>query len=250
MENKLVFEEIKYVQQCESTSLLLNNILNENSSKRNIILRTDFQTKGVGQKGNFWESEKGKNLLFSININFDNFMAIKQFYISAIVSLSIVSLLKQYLPNETINIKWPNDIYVGKKKIAGILIENSLLGNKIKRSIIGIGINVNQELFNGDAQNPTSLKLISFINNDIEELLLGFIHKFEIEYSILIDNSFDIIKTKYLELLYQKNKVCSYLIEQNQTDGIIRGIDELGFLNIEVKGQIRSFDIKEVKYLL
>ena len=250
MMNNSLFQEIKYISSCESTNLILNNISKEKDFNENIILRTDFQTKGVGQKGNYWESENGKNLLFSISIGFEKLLAVHQFYLSAIVSLSIVGILKEYLPNEAISIKWPNDIYVGKKKIAGVLIENSLIGNRINRSIIGIGINVNQEIFHGNVPNPTSIKLISFINNDIEELLLGFIHKFEIEYSMLIDNSFDIIKTKYLELLYQKDKVCSYIIEQNQTDGIIRGIDELGFLNIEVKGQIRSFDIKEVKYLL
>jgi BirA family biotin operon repressor/biotin-[acetyl-CoA-carboxylase] ligase len=250
MINNSLFQEIKFVSSCESTNLVLNNILKEKDSNENIILRTDFQTKGVGQKGNYWESENGKNLLFSISIGFEKLLAVHQFYLSAIVSLSIVGILKEYLPNETISIKWPNDIYVGKKKIAGVLIENSLIGNRINRSIIGIGINVNQKGFIGDAPNPSSLGIITGNIYDLDSLLNHFITEFGKYYQKIKEEKFEQIKSEYLKILFQKDEVNNYIIEHKQTEGIIRGVDKFGFLSIEIYGQISSFDIKEVKYLV
>jgi len=248
--NNLLFQEIKYISSCESTNLVLNNILKEKASNDNIILRAGFQTKGVGQKGNYWESENGKNLLFSLSIGFEKLLAVNQFYLSAIVSLSIVGLLKEYLPNDNISIKWPNDIYVGKKKIAGILIENSLLGDKIKRSIIGIGINVNQEIFESDAPNPVSLSTTTGELFELDILLNEFIIEFEKYYHELEAENFMQIKDEYLCNLYQKDEICNYIIDKKIQEGVIIGVDEFGFLSMEINGQISSFDIKEVKYLM
>ena len=245
----LLFQEIKYISFCESTNLVLNNIFKEKVLKDNIIIRTDFQTKGVGQKGNFWESKKGKNLLFSLSIGFENLLAVSQFYLSAIASLSIVSLLKKYLSNEIISIKWPNDIYVGGKKIAGILIENSLIGERIKRSTIGIGINVNQIIFESDAPNPVSLGAITYETFELDSLLNEFINEFEKYYIELEAENFEQIKDEYLCILYQKDEVCNYIIDNKKQEGVIKGVDEFGFLKMEINGKIRSFDIKEVRYL-
>ncbi len=244
-----VFKKIIFVKECESTNLLLNNILKERGDESSIVLRTDFQTNGVGQKGNFWESERKKNLLFSYNVNFENLNAVKQFYLSAIVSLAIVNLLKKYLYSDDIYIKWPNDIYVGNKKIAGILIENSLIGNRIKSSVIGVGINVNQIIFTSSAPNPVSLKFLKGEDISIEEIFEKFILEFEKKYLLLKELDFFEIKTNYLEFLYQKDEPKNYLIDKKNINGIIRGIDKYGFLQIEIDNKIKSFDIKEVVYL-
>jgi len=244
-----LFNGVKYISSCKSTNSVLNNILKENGDNENIVIRADYQTKGVGQKGAFWESEKGKNLLFSFSIGFNELLAVKQFYLSAIVSLSIVNLLKIHLPNENISIKWPNDIYVGNKKIAGILIENTLFADKIKHSIIGIGININQKVFISDAPNPISLSIISNKNFDIDIILNQFIKEFEKFYYKLGNRNFDAIKDEYLNFLYQKDMNCKYLIQDTEINGIIRGVDRFGFLLMEMDNKLRTFDIKEVKYI-
>ena len=246
--NNSIFQKVKIVSQCESTSLVLNNILNEKSELGNVIVRTDFQTKGVGQKGNYWESEEAKNLIFRFNVSFKELLAVNQFYISAIVSLSIVALLRKYLPNEKISIKWPNDIYIEKKKIAGILIENSLIGNMIRESVIGIGININQEIFESDAPNPVSLSTTTGELFELDILLNEFIIEFEKYYHELEAENFMQIKDEYLCNLYQKDEICNYIIDKKIQEGVILGVDKFGFLKMDINGSTRSFDIKEVIY--
>ena len=122
------------------------------------VATTDCQTAGRGQRGNSWEAEPGKNITLSILLRPQSILANQQFVVSEIVSLGIVHTLDAYLPTDShIAIKWPNDIYVGDKKICGILIENSLMGNRIVSSVAGIGLNVNQEVFVSDAPNPVSM---------------------------------------------------------------------------------------------
>jgi len=140
--------DIVYHESIHSTnSLMYDEVSNTPDLNEGYVIRTDYQTSGRGQIGNTWESKSGKNLL-----------AEDQFLVSKIICLSLVELLNEY-DLEKVRIKWPNDIYVGDKKIAGILIQNMLQGKQIKASIIGIGLNVNQEFFESEAPNPTSLKL-------------------------------------------------------------------------------------------
>ena len=122
------------------------------------VLMATAQTAGRGQRGNSWESEPGKNVSMSVMLRPHNIAAAQQFCISEAVALAVAQTLDSRLaPANTATIKWPNDIYVGDKKIAGILIENSLSGTHIDRCIAGIGININQQHFLSDAPNPTSL---------------------------------------------------------------------------------------------
>lgn len=121
------------------------------------VVTATSQTAGRGQRGNTWESDPGANLTFSMLLRPDSFPAARQFNISEAVALGIVFALQSLLPHHSVTVKWPNDIYVGDRKICGILIENSLEGSLISHSIAGIGINVNQERFLSDAPNPISL---------------------------------------------------------------------------------------------
>jgi len=246
----ILFKEINILSSCESTNLVLNNIYKEKPLKQNTIVVTDFQTKGVGQKGNFWESENKKNLLFSIGLVDIDLLAEKQFVLSIIVSLSIVNLLKKYFSNEKIQIKWPNDIYVGDKKIAGILIENSLIGNKIKNTIIGIGLNVNQVKFNSNIPNPISMKHILGKEIDVRLLLDEFIIEFEKMFFSLQNGGEINLKLEYLDILYKKNESCKYIIRGKLQQAIILGIDTYGFLEMQLNNRVEVFDIKDVKYIL
>ena len=143
----------------ESTNQYLQNLLNEGIDIVDNIVVTDYQTSGKGQGKNVWESEDGKNLLFSIALDMSFLKAENQFLLTQIVSVTMINVLKKYLPEESLSIKWPNDIYFNNKKIAGILIKNEIRGMMMGTSIIGIGLNVNQTSFDDNLHNISSIML-------------------------------------------------------------------------------------------
>ena len=161
--------EIKHIEETDST----NRWMRENGAK-NLVVVADYQTAGKGCGTNSWESERGQNLLFSVMIQPESLQAKNQFIITQIISVALCKTLNRYL-KEQISIKWPNDIYVGDKKICGVLIENRLAGRMIKDSIIGIGLNVNQQEFKSDAPNPVSIKQLTGRDTDRDELLEAFL---------------------------------------------------------------------------
>ena len=130
--------------ELESTNNYAKQLVSDKVEEGTVVL-AQFQSKGRGQQGNYWESETGKNLLFSLILYPDFLEAEFQFSLSMLVSLAIVSVLDE--ETDEVQIKWPNDIYVGKLKIAGILIENTIKGSKLGSTIVGVGLNLNQEMF-------------------------------------------------------------------------------------------------------
>ena len=159
-----------FIKQTHSTSTLLREQYTE-SLPHLYTIRTDFQTAGRGQAGNSWESEDGKNLLFSTILKYDSLLATEQWRISMLVTIALWEVLAMYLPKDKLSIKWPNDIYYGDKKLVGILIENSLLGKYVDYSIAGIGVNVNQTKWWSNAPNPISMKEITGEEYKVEKLL-------------------------------------------------------------------------------
>ena len=225
-----------------------NNLLKELSVKEKLpegyLVYTDFQTAGKGQPGNSWESENGKNLLFSILLYPHNIRVTEQFILSQITCLAIKKVLDKY--SDEITVKWPNDIYWKDKKIGGILIENSLMRDKIDRCIVGIGLNVNQEKFTGNAPNPVSLKQITGKKTDREMILQDIHHQL-----IKLYLNADIEKTQqeYHACLYRKDGFHPYIdasshelffarIEQVNPDGKL--------VLITKKGEKRGYYFKEV----
>lgn len=144
------------------------------------LLYTTYQTAGRGQTGNGWESERGKNLLFSYLLREPQVKIEEQFMLNVIAAITAHRTIAEWLPNERrpmLTIKWPNDIYIGSRKIAGILVENSLMGGHIQHSIAGIGINVNQDKWLSDAPNPVSIKQLTGVKADIDAIMNRFMQK-------------------------------------------------------------------------
>ena len=160
---------MQYIKNIDSTSTELRRRMSAEELPHGYCISADFQTAGHGQATNHWESEDGKNLLFSLLLRPSVIPASEQFVITEIVTLAIINALQDYI-RQRITIKWPNDIYVGDKKLCGILIENALCGPTIDTCIVGIGININQELFTSNAPNPISLKQLNGRDNDREEI--------------------------------------------------------------------------------
>lgn len=154
------------LQEVDST----NSYLEREASqiKDSVMVTAYIQTAGHGQRGNGWESAPGQNLTFSVLYHPESFRAVDQFSMSEATALAVVDFLA--LHGVEAKVKWPNDIYVGDKKICGILIKHSLMGSEISNSILGVGININQTLFVSDAPNPISLKQITGESYNLETL--------------------------------------------------------------------------------
>lgn len=167
------------------------------------VVMTEYQTAGRGQAGNSWYSSKGKNLLFSYLLYPHSVKAKDQFIISRIVSLALIKVLDKYLDNVTI--KWPNDIYWNNKKIAGILIENSLMGDHIDYTIIGIGLNVNEDKFPQHLPNPVSMKLIAGSEFERDKLLTLLEYEFQDLYQAMERGEIAAIEQQYMDRMYHKD---------------------------------------------
>ncbi len=205
------------------------------------------QTKGRGQRTNVWESESGKNLTISIILT-PKFLPIPhQFQISCVISLGVYDYLREYL--EDVSIKWPNDIYVGDEKIAGILIEHSIMGSTLSHSICGLGLNINQNKFISDAPNPTSLAICTKREFNLDEELTKLLICIENRYFELEDGKSDELEKNYLESMYWMNEKHQFSDENGQFEGEIIGITEYGQLRIKAMGEERIYNFKEVSFI-
>ena len=213
------------------------------------VVTADFQTKGRGQVGNFWESEDGKNLLVSIYFSPSHIEPTSQFVLSELVSLAIVDLLQEEISD--ISIKWPNDIYWKNQKLAGILIENELFGNRVIHSVIGIGLNVNQEKFLGSAPNPVSLALIKGKQYDREELLHRLIERVYTFYMRVLRDEMPNIDEDYHAHLFRKEGF--HLFQQHDEAFLARivNVQSNGQLILQMQqGQLLKCSFKEVRFVL
>ena len=237
-------KKIIHLAETDST----NNYLKDRFEK-NLLVYTDRQVSGRGQRNNSWESEAGKNILMSVGIVPDFLKADTQFFLSIATSLAVYDFLCEF--TEHITIKWPNDIYVKDKKIAGILIENSIKGVNISKSIIGIGININQKKFPEELVNPVSLSQINGQKYKIDLLLQKIIKKLNNRYKQLAQNKYTELKKDYLTHLYAYGEKRNYLIDKKELKGVIKGVENNGKLIVEFKnGLIRRFAFKEISFII
>ncbi len=213
----------------------------------------EYQTAGKGQRGNSWESEEGKNLLFSYVLRPTFLEAKQQFALSQIASLAVKEELEQHTGG--ISIKWPNDIYHNDRKICGMLLENDLCGHCIGRSIAGIGLNVNQDTFRSDAPNPVSLKQITGQEYELHRLLEGILSRVSNYYEQLrrdADGSFRaFLSQRYVAALYRRKGFYPYRDANGEFNAQVIGVEPDGrFVLEDEEGKIRKYLFKEVQYIL
>ena len=212
-----------------------------------------FQTAGRGQKGNSWESEAGKNLLFSILAHPKNIKVQEQFYISEAIALAVSdSVIAAIGPEYAsgVSVKWSNDVYWNDYKMAGILIENTLQGSTILDSVVGVGLDVNQEVFVSDAPNPISLKNITGRDFDIENLLGDITDRF-IGYMEMGADERPKVDRLYLDRLYRREGYHRFRDEKGEFLACIEGIRPDGCLMLLTDdGQHRVYEFKQVQFIL
>ena len=200
-----------FIDETHSTSSLLRETYDD-SLPHLFTIRTDFQTAGRGQAGNSWESEKGKNLLFSTLLRYPEVEAADQWRLSMLVAIAVREaiasifspLASRLLP---ITIKWPNDIYYNDQTLVGILIENTLSGRQIAYTIAGVGINVNQTQWLSNAPNPVSMKQITGEEYDVESLLNAFLEAIQRWETASTEQ----LREEYIKHLYRRTGWHSYL---------------------------------------
>ena len=241
--SKFIFRE-----NLPSSNSYAAKLLKIEAVQEGTIIYTNYQTTGRGQTGNTWESEDGKNLLISLILYPSTIKPADQFIISKIISLGICDYLRQYTGN--VSIKWPNDIYVNNDKIAGILIEASIIRDEIENIIAGIGLNINQKIFKSDAPNPVSLGMITGTDYNIEECLKNMALHLDKRYKQLLMGKRSEIDSEYLSTLYRIQQWCDYSDTNGIFEGRINSVNASGRLQIEDRrGRIYEYGFKEVNFL-
>lgn len=221
------------------------------------VYAAKFQTAGRGQRGNKWSSAAGQNLTFSVLLNFTHpqmpDLAVRnQFLLSIVASLSVSDLLRKLNIRNTI--KWPNDIYIGRRKVCGMLIENIVGNAGLEHSIIGIGLNLNQTEFPPELVNPTSVLVSSGLRTVPEHVLDDFLGIFSGYMPYLSDiEGINEIRNKYVSRLFRLGVSREYhdCLRNVDFTGTIKGISEEGLLLMEMPDKtVTNYSFKEVSYII
>jgi BirA family biotin operon repressor/biotin-[acetyl-CoA-carboxylase] ligase len=243
----IIGSKLYFIENLPSTNTYASVLLKNNDPPEGSIVYTNFQSAGRGQMGNKWESEDDKNLLFSVILFPSMIKPTDQFLISMVVSLGICDFLKRYISHYSI--KWPNDIYARDDKIAGILIENSIMEDQIENTIAGIGLNINQKKFISDAPNPVSLSMITGIIYDLNDCMAQVASDLDRRYKQLISQDIKQIKHEYNSLLYHLNEWHNFRDVSGIFSGRIISVTDNGKLKIENKSRrINEYSYKEIEF--
>ncbi|MBF6597785.1 MAG: biotin--[acetyl-CoA-carboxylase] ligase [Fermentimonas sp.] len=243
--NRLIIK----LKEVDSTNSYLKNLVHDQNPEEGSMVIAEFQSDGRGQMGNGWDSEAGNNLLLSLLIYPANLLANEQFIISRIASLAVKNCLDQFV--DDIRIKWPNDIYWKDKKIAGMLIENDVQGKYIQNSVIGIGININQQSFPAELPNPISLWQITGIDNDIDNISDIFVREFFLLYREFQNGMTTQIEDEYMLDLYRINDYYWFKDEGGSFRARIKEVMPSGHLVLKTMedGDLRQYAFKEVSFI-
>jgi len=243
-------KHILYFDELKSTNATALEMKSQQKIGEGSVIVSGYQQNGKGLDNNQWESEAGKNICLSFCVCPNYVKPEEQFLLNKVVSLAVADLVKEMVPRKEVKIKWPNDVYVGDKKIAGILINNSIQGNEMSSSIVGIGLNVNQRKFLSDAPNPVSLKMLSKKEYDLDWMLHRLCDYINFRFRGLMQNRAK-IESEYLEKLYRFMTYSNYKIDNKAVVAKITGLDKYGKLCLETKeGQEYCCDLKEVEFVI
>lgn len=225
-----------FIEQTNSTNTLLKELIAKGQEPD--FIYAGYQTAGRGQTGNSWESEKGKNLICSILLPPNKNL----YFLNIAVSVAILRLF-----DEPLTIKWPNDIYWKDKKLAGILLENAIIGNEVKYTIAGIGLNVNQTEFVSDAPNPVSLKQISGKVYAIDPLMQDLL---EAVHTVLNEPE-EAVWSEYKAHLYRREGYWPFSDQNGTFEAQIEDVLPSGEIVLRDKnGQLHTYGFKQIKYIL
>lgn len=242
-----------YLPTIDSTNAYAKELLTKNKPSAGTVIWAGQQTAGRGQVGSSWETAPFQNLTASFILH-PNFLEVnQQFALNQAIALAIRDLLLSInLSNERVKIKWPNDIYVDTDKVAGVLIENVIEKSKIKHSIVGIGLNVNQSEFSPTLKNPTSLYQKTGKSFEITQLLSELCRFVEQRFLQLKAQKISELKAIYTQNLFRYQEVYNFQIAESQEviQAQILGVSPAGKLIIQHEKQLREFGLKEIQFII
>ena len=248
LKGSLIGDVIIELSEIDSTNNYAMRLIDEGMAEHGMIVRADFQTKGKGQLANLWLAEESKNLLISAIIDTSEFAIEKQFFLNAATCLSVAEMLMTNYNIPHVSIKWPNDIYAGDKKIAGILIENSLRGSQWTNAVVGIGLNVNQAVFS-DLNRATSMFNQTQEKQKVKSVLKNLL-KILNKHFLKIGNNEDALFEAFNQNLYKVNKEIAFTKKNELYKGIVKGVNAFGELEVEVAGKLKRYRHKEIELVL
>lgn len=246
MQFKRLTADFIELESVDSTNNFAASLLKETKPANGTVILTKRQTVGKGQRGNRWHADPDLNLTFSV-ILYPQIKAAEVFYLSAVAALALKKALSTYVPD--VAIKWPNDLYAGTRKLAGILIENQFRGAQVTSSIVGIGINVNQPVFESGL-NATSLNILTGTQFSIDDVLRTCYEQLDFYLDLLMSQQYTLLARLYQEKLLGLNQLLHFSDDAGVFEGVIRGVDASGKLLLERNGSIRKYDLKEIRFLL
>ena len=238
------FGVMEYEEVASTNSLAEKLPLSELKDKQ--VILTWRQTQGRGQATNRWESAPGKNISMTVIFRPECLEAGKQFAVSMVIALGCLDFLSHYV--EGVTVKWPNDVYVGERKISGILIEHRVAGAHIQSSLCGIGVNINQERFLSDAPNPVSLFQLIGKEIPVERALEELLECIGKRYGQVYD--YAALERDFLQVMYRRSGVFDWEDENGRFKASVTGINEYGQLVLkDTGGMERVYGFKEITYL-
>ncbi len=237
------------LKEVDSTNNYIKKLLSNSTPLIDgTVIMAENQFAGRGQQQNKWFTEQGKNLTFSIYLKPEFLPLTDQFALTMAVSLGVFDALYPLL-GDGLKIKWPNDIYYHDYKLGGILIENIVQGMDIKGTIIGLGLNINQEKFPDYLPKAISLKQILLQDYDLKTILADICGKIEKNYLLLKAKDKSIVRKQYLDRLYWKDEARFYKTTEGVFEGFLKTVRENGLLVINNNGKELEFSFKEVEFL-
>lgn len=244
---QFIGQHIIYEAICASTNTLADQCLRNKALPEGTVVITDHQYQGRGQRGNAWYSEPYKNLTFSV-VLYPTFLAPSQsFALNIVTTLALLRVLSAYVPND-LTTKWPNDIYFQDQKLSGVLIENVVESQQLKSSVIGIGLNVNQEHFH--EERPTSLVRVCGRTLDLQSVLVQLLAALERVYLQLQAQGMAPLQAAYLKNMYWIHETHTFQDATGRFQGKIRGINAVGQLVIErTAGTLKPYNLQEISFV-
>ncbi len=241
-------QQALWLSECGSTNTEAQRLLGENRASEGFVVLTDYQTAGRGQRGNAWEAAPAENLMLSL-VWKPTFLAAKQqFLLSQAVALAVYDWANALLTTPLrLRVKWPNDLYFGPQKLGGILIENSLSGPRIQHSIVGLGLNVNQQDF--ENRTATSLSRLTGHHYNRKALTNHLLECLEARYLQLRAGEFVRLRRDYLQVLYRFQETHDFEVDGQRVAGRIVGVEEDGRLIVALEDGLRRFGLQEIRHL-
>ena len=241
--------DVRHFEKVSSTNTVAASMIREKRPEEGTVITASFQEGGRGQAGNTWESETGKNLLMSVILYPVMVKPADQFIISQFVSLAVCDVVRMH--TQDVSIKWPNDIYVSNDKIAGILIEHGIMGNTLASSVAGIGLNINQAVFTGDAVNPISLCMLTGKSHDIDTIASDLINSLDRRYRMVTAGDTLKLEKEYHSALFRRGEWHRFIDSGGEFEGMIDTVGSDGILTVNKRhGGSGKYAFKEIDYIL